>query len=88
MDTNTTELLLEMVFSTWSVQSCYKEDNWGDPVGSCQLRVEFSTAGCEDRTCMQEAEESPLLDAISKELLKKTQQARKRLSGCCGDLWN
>jgi hypothetical protein len=32
----TIELLLETVFSTRSVQSGYKEDNWGDPV-SCQL---------------------------------------------------
>jgi hypothetical protein len=31
-----TELLLETVFSTWPVQSGYKEDNWDDPV-SCQL---------------------------------------------------
>jgi hypothetical protein len=30
------ELLLETVFSTRSMQSGYKEDNWGDPV-SCQL---------------------------------------------------
>jgi hypothetical protein len=30
----TMELLLERVFSTWSVQSGYKEGNWGDPV-SC-----------------------------------------------------
>jgi hypothetical protein len=36
-NTNTTiELLLEMAFSTQSVQSGYKEDNSGDPV-RCQL---------------------------------------------------
>jgi hypothetical protein len=30
---NTTiQLLLEMVFSTWSMQSGYKEDNLGNPV--------------------------------------------------------
>jgi hypothetical protein len=34
----TIKLLLETVFSTWSVHSGYKEDNWGDPV-SCQLKV-------------------------------------------------
>jgi hypothetical protein len=40
-DTHTTiELLLETVFSVRSVQSGYKEDNWG----------EFCTGGCEDRT--------------------------------------
>jgi hypothetical protein len=33
-----------------------------------------------------EAEESPLLEAITKERLVKTQQASKRISGCCGDL--
>jgi hypothetical protein len=33
------ELLLETVFSIQSVQSGYKEDNWGDPV-SCHLLVE------------------------------------------------
>jgi hypothetical protein len=30
------ELLLVTVFSTWFMQSGYKEDNWGYPV-SCQL---------------------------------------------------
>jgi hypothetical protein len=28
----TIELLLETVFSTWSMQRGYKEDSWGDPV--------------------------------------------------------
>jgi hypothetical protein len=28
------ELLLEMVFSTRSVQRGYKEDNWNDPVSN------------------------------------------------------
>jgi hypothetical protein len=28
----TIEIMLETVFSTRSVQSGYKEDNWGDPV--------------------------------------------------------
>jgi hypothetical protein len=37
----TVELLLETVFSTRSVQSGYKEDNWGYSV-SCQLRAEFA----------------------------------------------
>jgi hypothetical protein len=35
-----------------------------------------------------EAEESPLLEAVTRERLVKTQTAVwKRLSGCCGDLW-
>jgi hypothetical protein len=42
----TTELLLETVFSIRSVQSFYKEDNWGDPV-CCQfqMRDKFCTGG-------------------------------------------
>jgi hypothetical protein len=32
------------------------------------------------------AEQSPLLKAVFKEQLMKTQQAGKRLSGCCDDL--
>jgi hypothetical protein len=47
---------------------------------------EFCTGFCEDRTCVREAEESPLLKAVARERLMKTQQAEKRLSGCCGDL--
>jgi hypothetical protein len=35
-----------------------------------------------------EAEEPPLVEAVIREQLLKTQQAGKRLSsGCCGDLW-
>jgi hypothetical protein len=41
-NTNTViKLLLEMVLSTRSLRSSYKEDNWGDPV-SCQ----FAVASC------------------------------------------
>jgi hypothetical protein len=28
----------------------------------------------------------PLLEAVARERLMKTQQAEKRISGCCGDL--
>jgi hypothetical protein len=42
---------------------------------SCQLRVEFCTGGCEDRTLAREAEESPMLEAVVRERLLKTQQA-------------
>jgi hypothetical protein len=35
---------------------------------------------------VREAEDSPLLQAVVRERLVKTQQAGKRLSGCCGDL--
>jgi hypothetical protein len=33
-----------------------------------------------------EAEESPLLEAVARKYLLKTQEAEKRLSECCGDL--
>jgi hypothetical protein len=33
-----------------------------------------------------EAEKSPLLEAVAKERVVKTQQAGKRLRGCCDDL--
>jgi hypothetical protein len=38
----TIKLLSETVFSTWSVQRGYKEDNWGDPVSW--------KSGCEEKT--------------------------------------
>jgi hypothetical protein len=34
-----TEILLEMMFSTRSVQRCYKEQNWGNSIS-----LEFSSA--------------------------------------------
>jgi hypothetical protein len=34
----------------------------------------------------REAEEPPLLEAVARERLVKTQQIGKRLSGCCCDL--
>jgi hypothetical protein len=43
--------------------------------------------GCEERIWERKAEESPLLEAIARERLMKRQQAGKRFSGCCGDLW-
>jgi hypothetical protein len=51
-----------------------------------QLGVEFCTGGCEDKICAREAEEAPLLEAVARERLTKTQEAAERLSGCCGDL--
>jgi hypothetical protein len=32
----------------------------------------FCTGGCEDRICVGEAEESPLLEAVARERLMKT----------------
>jgi hypothetical protein len=37
--------------------------------------------GCEDRTSEHEAEEFPLLEAVARERLVKTQQAGKGLAG-------
>jgi hypothetical protein len=33
-----------------------------------------------------EGEESPLLEAVARQRMVKTQQAGKRFNGCCGDL--
>jgi hypothetical protein len=44
------------------------------------------TGGCEESTRAREAEEFPRLEAVARERLMKTQQAAKRLTGCCGDL--
>jgi hypothetical protein len=50
---------------------------------------EFCTGGCEERTLAREAEESPLLEAVAREWLVKTQQAGKCLSGAVAicELW-
>jgi hypothetical protein len=42
--------------------------------------------GCEDITWDREAQESPMLEAVARERLMKTQLAGKRLSRCYGDL--
>jgi hypothetical protein len=49
---------------------------------------EFCTDSCDKRTCAREAEESPLLEAVTRERLLKTQQTGEMFSGCCGDLQN
>jgi hypothetical protein len=41
----------------------------------------FCTGGCDKRTLAREAEESPLLEAIARERLVKTQQAGKGVAG-------
>jgi hypothetical protein len=63
----------------WSVPRCYKQG-----ANLFVSSVKFCTGVCEDRTKASEAEESQLLEAISRERLMKTQQAGKRLSGCRG----
>jgi hypothetical protein len=48
--------------------------------------VEFCTEDYEERTWVYEAEESPLIDAVAREWLMKTQQDGKRLRSRCIDL--
>jgi hypothetical protein len=43
--------------------------------------VGFCTGGCEERIVARETEESPLLEAVVRERLMKTQQAGKGLAG-------
>jgi hypothetical protein len=44
------------------------------------VTAEFCTNGCDKRAPAREAEESPLLEAVARELLVKTQQAGKCLA--------
>jgi hypothetical protein len=63
------------LFSVWSVPRCYNREVW-----SLVSLVEFCTGGCEERTWAFEIEESPLLEAVAREWLVKTQQAGKGLA--------
>jgi hypothetical protein len=47
---------------------------------------QFCTVGYEERTGGREAEESSLLEAVTRERLMKTQQAGGWLRECCVDL--
>jgi hypothetical protein len=76
------ELLLETGVSTRSVQRGYKEENRGYPV---QSRVNLQDGVQPAMAWALEAEESPLLEAITRERLVETQQAGK-VFGRCGDL--
>jgi hypothetical protein len=61
----------------WSVPRCYTE--W------TRLELsQFCTEGCEERILTREAEEFPLLEAITSQLLVETAEW-KTLSGCCSD---
>jgi hypothetical protein len=46
--------------------------------------VQSCTGVCEDRTSARESEEHPLLEAVARERLVKTRQARKGLAGAVG----
>jgi hypothetical protein len=77
------------------VKNGYKEDNWGDP-NSWDLAVIWALQGRQKRddaivelrdirmtgkTWGREAKESPLLEAVARERLVKTQQAGQGLAG-------
>jgi hypothetical protein len=61
------------VFPLWSVQRLYKQ-------GKKLFFSEFCAGGCEDRISAREAEEPPMLVAVARERLVKTQQAGKGLA--------
>jgi hypothetical protein len=66
-----------MMFSVWFMLRCYKQ-------GTELVESEKSSA----QEAVKIAQESPLLEAIAKEWLVKTQQAGKDLAGAvviCGD---
>jgi hypothetical protein len=67
---------------SWALQGMLRRDS--AVVVSRQLRVEFCTGGCEDRTWVLEAEESPMSVAIAREWLVKTLQVGEDLA--CSDL--
>jgi hypothetical protein len=60
------------------VPRSYNQDSRSNEVS--QVDTKFCTVGCEDRTREREAEEYPLLEAVAKERLVKTQQAGKGLA--------
>jgi hypothetical protein len=64
------------MFYTWSLPRNYLENNFGDPV---QFR-EFCMGGFEEETRAREAEESPLLEAVAREQLMKTERDVKGLA--------
>jgi hypothetical protein len=55
-------------------------------LGISQLRVEFCTGCCENRTREREAEEFFPLEAVARKRLMKRQQAGKMFCRYCGDL--
>jgi hypothetical protein len=66
----------------WSAARCCKQKRKS-------ADSEFCTEGCEERIRAHEAEEFPLLEAVARERLVKTQQAGKGLATAVviGELW-
>jgi hypothetical protein len=62
------------------VPRCYKEDNWSKNLKT-EIVARESPPGDELRA---EAEETALLEAVTRERLGKTQQTEKTV--CCSDL--
>jgi hypothetical protein len=54
---------------------------------SQSVTLEFCPRDCEDRTWADEAEESPLLEAVAREQLVEDTAGQKRFSKRCGGLW-
>jgi hypothetical protein len=87
------------VLSTRSAPSCYKEKDWGNQLSWAllgrlrrdgaivELTFEFCMGCCDRRT--RAREESPLLEAVTREQLVKTERARKFLAGAVTicELW-
>jgi hypothetical protein len=72
---------LETVFSIWWVQSGYEEDNW-DEKRWRYISIDSSAAGysSDSNDMSTEAEESPLLRAITMQRLVKPLQAGEKLA--------
>jgi hypothetical protein len=71
------------VFSTRFVPRSYKEDSWGNQVSSVRESVKKRVSwkgGAIQEDLSGEAEESPLLEAVTSERLVKTQEAEKGLA--------
>jgi hypothetical protein len=90
-DTHATiEVLLETVFSTWSVLRSYKEDNWSN-------RISFVWESVKKRSSWEVATVQRGLERGSWRISTVRSRCKdradedtadwKRLSGCCGDLW-
>jgi hypothetical protein len=84
----TIKALLETMYSIRSVERGYKEDNWGNRVSSVRefvkKRDNWKRTGSEQPSredLSAEDEESPLLEAVTRERLVKTRQAGKSLTG-------
>jgi hypothetical protein len=77
-----------MVLSAWAMLRCYKEESSGNHISSVRKAVKkrdsWMSVGREPpfrQDLNVEAKESPVLEAVIRERLMKTQQAGKDLVG-------